>query len=284
MCVCVCVCVCVYVQAALGFLSHYLFIYLLFAISIFLITSNIRKKINYKFFISIVPFLIILFPHFIWLINNDFVTLTYGLHRTGSEDFNLIKHITNPIIFAGKQIGILLPFLLTIFILVGKFKMRINFNDEKLLFLFSINLIPILLIFFTSLFMGIKIRTMWMTPFYISFGLLFIYILQTQINFKKMKAFALIFLILFFISPFLYSYISITKTDKRTDFNGKYLAKKAKEFYIREGEDLGKIEYIKGNEWIAGNISYHLPERPKWIYNSSQVYLCNKDMECLEYK
>ncbi len=270
--------------AALGFLSHYLFIYLLFAISIFLITSNIRKKINYKFFISIVPFLIILFPHFIWLINNDFVTLTYGLHRTGSEDFNLIKHITNPIIFAGKQIGILLPFLLTIFILVGKFKMRINFNDEKLLFLFSINLIPILLIFFTSFFMGIKIRTMWMTPFYISFGLLFIYILQTQINFKKMKAFALIFLILFFISPFLYSYISITKTDKRTDFNGKYLAKKAKEFYIREGEDLGKIEYIKGNEWIAGNISYHLPERPKWIYNSSQVYLCNKDMECLEYK
>jgi len=68
------------------------------------------------------------------------------------------------------------------------------------------------------------------------------------------------------------------------DFNGKNLAKQAKVFYETEGEDLGKMEYVKGNEWVAGNISYHLPERPKWIYNSSEVFLCNKDMKCLKYK
>ena len=123
-----------------------------------------------------------------------------------------------------------------------------------------------------------------MTPFYISFGLLFVYVFKSQINLEKMKVFASIFLILFLISPILYSYVSITKTDKRTDFNGKNLAKQAKVFYETEGKDLGKMEYIKGNEWIAGNISYHLPERPKWIYNSSEVFLCNKDMKCLKFK
>ena len=98
-----------------------------------------------------------------------------------------------------------------------------------------------------------------------------------------MKVFASIFLILFLISPILYSYVSITTTDKRTDFNGKNLAKQAKVFYETEGKDLGKMEYIKGNEWIAGNISYHLLERPKWIYSSTEVQLCNKDMKCLTY-
>ena len=113
--------------------------------------------------------------------------------------------------------------------------------------------------------MGVKIRTMWMTPFYISFGLLFVYILKSQINFEKMRAFNFAFLALFLLSPILYSYISITQIDKRTDFGGKKLAEQAKLFYETEGKDLGKMEYIKGNEWIAGNISYHLPERPKWI-------------------
>ena len=132
--------------------------------------------------------------------------------------------------------------------------------------------------------MGVKIRTMWMTPFYISFGLLFVYILKSEINFEKMTAFTSVFLALFLLSPILYSYISITQTDKRTDFGGRKLAEQAKLFYETEGKDLGKMEYIKGNEWIAGNISYHLPERPKWIYSSNEVQLCNKDMKCLTYK
>ena len=125
---------------------------------------------------------------------------------------------------------------------------------------------------------------MWMTPFYISFGLLFVYIVKSEINFEKMRTFSSIFLMLFLLSPILYSYVSITKTDKRTDFEGKNLAKQAKVFFETEGKELGKMEYIKGNEWIAGNISYHLPERPKWINSSNEVQLCNKDMKCLTYK
>ena len=182
--------------------------------------------------------------------------------RTGSEEASILNHLKHPFIFLLKQIGILLPFLLMILVLLKKFKININLNDDKLLFLLSINLIPILFIFLTSFTMGVKIRTMWMTPFYISFGLLFVYIFKSEINFEKMKAFTSLFLVLFFYLTILYSYVSISKTDKRTDFNGKNLAKQAKNFYETEANDLGKMEYIKGNEWIAGNISYHLPERP----------------------
>ncbi|MDA9723256.1 glycosyltransferase family 39 protein [Candidatus Pelagibacter sp.] len=270
--------------AGFGFLSKYLFVYLGLAIAVLLIYFIINKKINFKCLISLIPFFLILSPHIIWLSENEYVTITYGLMRTGSEEANILGHLKNPFIFLLKQIGILIPFLLMIFILINKFKININLNDDKLLFLLSINLIPILFIFLTSFTMGVKIRTMWMTPFYISFGLLFIYIFKSEINFEKMKAFTSVFLVLFFISPILYAYVSISKTDKRTDFNGKNLAIQAKNFYQTEANDLGKIEYVKGNEWIAGNISYHLPERPKWIYSSKDLYMCNIDMECIKYK
>ena len=54
-------------------------------------------------------------PHIIWLVNNDFITMNYGLARTGLEEFQLLNHIKNPILFTLKQIGILIPFLFLCF-------------------------------------------------------------------------------------------------------------------------------------------------------------------------
>jgi hypothetical protein len=56
--------------------------------------------------------------------------------------------------------------------------------------------------FITSVVTGSKIRTMWMTPFYLFFGTLFIYLLKSEINIKKLKKFAFGFLLLFLLSPF----------------------------------------------------------------------------------
>ena len=61
----------------------------------------------------------------------------------------------------------------------------LKLKDKKLLLLLAINILPIGLMVLTSFFMGSKIRTMWMTPFYLYFGVLFLYILKSQINIKK---------------------------------------------------------------------------------------------------
>ena len=126
-----------------------------------------------------------------------------------------------------KQIGILIPFFFLIYLLVKKIKFKINLKDKKLLFLIFVNIIPIALMFMTSAITGSKIRTMWMTPFYLFFGILFVYLFQSQINLKKINSFLYGFLFLFFLSPVLYSYDSISQTDKRTDYPGKEIAAKA---------------------------------------------------------
>ena len=72
--------------------------------------------------ISIISFFIVLLPHLIWLTENNYITITYGLHRTGAEESNILNHIKHPLIFLGKQIGILIPFFLMLLFLNNKLK------------------------------------------------------------------------------------------------------------------------------------------------------------------
>jgi hypothetical protein len=146
-------------------------------------------------------------------------------------------------------------------------------------------MVPIALMFLTSMVIGSKIRTMWMTPFYLFFGVLFVYLFQSQINLKKIKLYIYGFLFLFFLSPVLYSYVSIVEQDKRTDYPGKEIAEKVQIIWDKDFDK--EIEFVTGNEWNAGNLSYHLKSRPKWegftndkILSNSSQFICVDDI-CL---
>ena len=258
--------------AGLGILSKYLFVYLLIALDVFFIYLIIKRKFNFKCFVSLISFFIVLLPHLIWLIDNNYITVTYALHRTGIEDSNFfISHISFPSIFLGKQIVILIPFFVMFFFIISKLKTKINFKDKKLIFLIVINIVPIVLIFLTSLFMGVKIRTMWMTPFYLFMGVLLVYIFQKKIILKKFKYFISIFLILFISSPIIYFYISITQTNKRTDYAGKEISQIVQKKW--DSNFVNKIGVVGGDEWHGGNLSYHLKDRPIWdnIFENTQI-------------
>ena len=58
-------------------------------------------------------------------------------------------------------------------------------------------------------------------------------------------------------------YISITNETKRTDYPGKEIARlvqnKWNDNYVND------IKIVIGDEWFAGNLSYHLPSRPIWL-------------------
>ena len=274
--------------AAIGFLSKYLFIYLLISLVllfIYLILIEKRKKFDFKYLIILEVFIVLLVPHLIWLFHNDFVSIFYGIKRTGLETSTFINHVKYPIIFLLKQMILLIPFSFLIWILVKKVKFKIRLKDKSLIFLIFINLLPLTLILITSIITGSKIRTMWMTPFYLYFGLFFVYLLKSQINLKKTKSFLHSFLILFFLSPLLYAYVSISQSDKRTDYPGKEIAAKVKIIWEKDFDK--EIEFVTGDEWKAGNLSYHLKSRPKWegitnneILNNSSQFICVDDV-CL---
>ena len=270
--------------ASFGFLSKYLFVYLLLSIDllfIYLILFKKEKKFDFKYLIIIEVFLIILVPHLIWLHNNEYITITYGLTRTGLEQSSILDHIKFPLIFLLKQIGIIIPFFILIYLLIKNFKFKINLKDKKLLFLLAINVLPIFFMLLTSFIIGSKIRTMWMTPFYLFFGTLVVYLFESQINFKKLKPFMIGFIFFFFLSPGLYAYVSISNDNKRTDYMGKEIA--AKTQYVWDQQFDTTINVVLGNEWSAGNLSYHLKSRPVWEGFVTREKLDElKDYMCLD--
>ena len=275
-------CILLGAAAAFGILSKYLFIYLLVAIDLlfaYLIFFKKSKKFDFKYLVSLEVFFVILIPHIIWLFNNDFITIKYGFARAGLDEGQIINHLKYPLIFTLKQIGILVPFLILVWLLIKKIPKKFNLKDEKLLFLIFINVVPIVLVFMTALITGSKIRTMWMTPFYLFFGTLFIYLLKTQINIKKLNSFLVGFIFLFLLSPILYGYVSISQTDKRTDYPGRDIAIKVQMAWHEQHDE--PIKYVLGDEWKAGNLSYHINSRPIWKgfvtkekLNSFEKYMC----------
>ncbi len=250
--------------SALGFLSKYLFIYILIALFIFFISNFKKYRKSLKgYLLSILISLVITTPHFIWLFENNFITIFYGLNRSGLSDLSLINHFKNPIEFLIKQIIILIPFFLMVFTIIKKLKLRINIKDKKILFLLSINLIPIILMLATSLISGAKIRTMWMTPFYLFFGTLFLLIFKNLIDLKKIKRFYFIFLFFFILSPVVYLAVSLIDKTKRTDYPGKEIARLVQNKW--DDNFTNEIKIVIGDEWYAGNLSYHLYSRPIWV-------------------
>jgi hypothetical protein len=157
----------------------------------------------------------------------------------------------------------LIPFFLTFFTILKKLKFKINTKEKKTFFLFSITLIPILLILLTSLLLGVKIRTMWMTPFYLFFGILVLSIFKNSIDLKKIKKFIYTFLFFFTLSPIIYLVVSLKDETKRTDYPGKEIARLVQNKW--DDNFFNEIKIVVGDEWYAGNLSYHLYSRPIWM-------------------
>ena len=279
------------VTAAIGFLTKYLFAYLLLSVVIifayeFFITKT--RKIDFKHYLPIEIFFVLLVPHLIWLFQNDFITIKYAFNRAGLVDYSFLNHLKFPIIFLIKQIGILIPFFVLCYFIIKKIKIRLDLKDKKKYFILLINFLPIVLMFVTSVVTGSKIRTMWMTPFYLFFGVLILSMFDIKDDEQTFKEFFKPFLILFLLSPITYGLVSLIYEDKRTDYRGKVEADKVLQVWQKDFTE--SINVVLGDEWHAGNISYHMEGRPVWLGEINQknvdllnAYICTKKV-CVGYK
>ena len=82
--------------------------------------------------------------------------------------------------------------------------------------------------------------------------------MRTNLN----KFYAMLIFI-FLLSPSLYGYISVTQTNKRTDYNGREIANLVERKLIQLGYE--NVMKVIGNEWVAGNLCYHLKSKPKCV-------------------
>ena len=115
------------------------------------------------------------------------------------------------------------------------------------------------------------------------------YLFKNKINLKKLNNFIISFIFLFLLSPSIYVYVSLSNDDKRTNYPGKQIANKVQMEWDQNFDQ--PIEFVIGDEWKAGNLSYHLKSRPKWEgflkdtkLNAAKEYICIDDICVGTYK
>ena len=69
----------------------------------------------------------------------------------------------------------------------------------------------------------------------------------------------------FLLCPATYLFVSYSNEYKRTDYPGKEISNLVQRRWDKNFSN--KISIVIGDEWYAGNLSYHLSSRPKW-YNT----------------
>ena len=87
------------------------------------------------------------------------------------------------------------------------------------------------------------------------------------------------------MSPVVYLGVALSNDNKRTAYPGKEIAAKVQTTWSQDFDK--EIQFVTGNEWTAGNLSYHLKSRPKWegftnneILENSSQFICIDDV-CL---
>jgi len=265
------------VFAGISTLTWYLALYLLASIGIFFIREIIKtKKVNYKYFLALLFYFLILSPHLYFVFENNAKSIEYAFFRSfgdplsGVSSLKIADHFIYPLVFFIKQSLIMLPMFILLRFITSSFKAKINLDDRKLIFLFTISLLPIILMFLTSLVGGVRIRTMWMTTFYVFPGVFFIYLFKANINLDKLKSFFKAFLFIFIMLPIVYGVDSYFQKDKRNDFPGKKIAANIQNVW--NSNFINEIEVVAGEGWVygvwyAGNLSYHLKNRPIFRYH-----------------
>lgn len=264
--------------AGLGFLSKYLIAFLLIPLLVYLVIEK-NRRIEFKrlgIYVAAGTFTVIALPHFIWVLNNEWITFSYGLHRADpSTSFDWINHLLNPGRFLLSQ---LLMLTLPLIYLFSLSKPQWNHSEkppQQTRFLIFAFLGPFILYFTLSMITGIKIRTMWGTPLFIMSGLVLTYFFVPSLKHCNLRRFAKMWSIGLILIPFLYGLIyiiqpSIKQKGKRTHFPGQQLA----EIITREWHQKfsSKLPLVVGDEWMGGNIGWYSSDRPSIFLDADEKH------------
>ncbi|OWJ66378.1 hypothetical protein BWR60_14440 [Inquilinus limosus] len=161
------------IAAGLGLLAKYSIGVLLATLLAYLLLSPAGRRhfVRPGLYLGLAACLLVIAPHLLWLVRNDFVPLGYLAERSDGTLIGPAGHIVGPLAFLGDQAFAIVPMLLAALIGLGAsgrdqatsiaHLARRRLRSPAGLYLAFVYLVPIAVLAFASAATGIRIRTMW---------------------------------------------------------------------------------------------------------------------------
>jgi 4-amino-4-deoxy-L-arabinose transferase-like glycosyltransferase len=218
--------------------------------------------------IALVLAALIMLPHLIWLVRNDFLPFFYASARAAPTR-GLLDHVVHPLVFAGSQLIFLLPTLLIAAALVWPrpkttLAAAADAFDRRIITLLAFG--PAATTIALSVLSGRGTIAMWGYPLWLFLGLWIVLAARTAIEGPRLARIAACWAAVFalFALVFIANYAVLPDVDHRYRavlYPGDRLADEiARRFRAATGQPL---VYVIGTMWDGGNVAHYAREQPR---------------------
>ena len=215
---------------------------------------------------ALVAFLIVL-PNILWLVRHDFVTFVYASDRASlSPHIQFWHHLLSPLTFVVTQGLVILPSLVLLGLVLGKYRGRVlELDPDQWVRLFSVTVLPFVLVVLCSAVTGGKLPDHWGAPLYLFLGVLLLALWRPEPEWYQWRRFSIgvVLVFSFLLSANLIGLLWMPRYhhDMRAVFPGAAIASEADVLWSQRFPDT-PLRFVDGDRWISGNISVFAPGHP----------------------
>ena len=212
--------------------------------------------------------LVVMAPHLIWLVQNDFLPFNYAEARATPAS-GLLDHLRNPAEYVTAQAFFLIPSLIIaapLFWRSGKSVPNGSADafDRRIVTLLVFG--PALTLLALSLVTGRGTQAMWGFPLWLFLGLWFVLYARTALDHTRLRLIGVLWAVVFVLSAaaFVADYLVLPNFDHRyraAFFPGELLsAAVTQRFEQATGQ---KPAYIIASMWDGGNVAHYSGQHPQ---------------------
>jgi 4-amino-4-deoxy-L-arabinose transferase-like glycosyltransferase len=224
-------------------------------------------------YVALVVALIVMAPHILWLVANDFLPFAYADARAAPAR-GVLDHVVQPIVFAAGQIFFLLPALLIALAVVlprrAPAAAAADPFDRRIVTLLAFG--PVATVVALSAFTGRGTVAMWGYPLWLFLGVWIVLVARNALQGGKLTRILLLWgaVAAALAIAFIADYTVLPQYDQRYRavlFPGERMAQElSSRFRIATGTPL---RYVIGSMWDGGNVSAYAPEHPRVLIDGN---------------
>ncbi len=228
-------------------------------------------------YVALAAALVVMAPHLVWLVQNDFLPFAYAEHRA-LPSRGLIDHIWHPLQFAISQLFFLIPPLLIALPLfwprgsASEPPVAVSADgfDRRIVTLLAFG--PIATVLALSAVSGRGTVAMWGYPLWLFLGVWLVLTARHAFDQRRLARVGLTWAIIFVALAlgFIGNYAVLPHYDHRyraVFFPGGELGRELSQRYRAI---TGKpIAYVIGSMWDGGNVAHYAPEHPRVLVDGS---------------
>ncbi len=264
---------------ALGALTKYIAVFLLAPLFIAWLQRGQLKQIMKTpgLYVAGAVAILLFLPHLIWMKNHDWITITYGIRRGGSEEAVWWNHLWYPLEFLLSQAAILAPFL----ILALYYRLKHGLTTAPLKGAGGIAFGAYLFTLVISALFGIAPVTMWAAPMPLAIGIWLVSRFPIAKHPRPMVLTALL-ISLFYITAYtiVYGFAPRIRTKPhRVNYPGQEIAAQVEQLWNQCSD--APFDYIIADEWAGGIVNHYGQQQPSVVIHGDYTlspYLNEEDV------